>query len=614
MDHQIGRPSQSHRTAQTASATGSVPGKRTLVEQHPAPDSLVQRKALGVDEPDPRAIHAAAARGTATPASPLPNTDRLQRAFGRHDLSTVQAHVGGDAATAASSMGAVAYATGNHVVLGRGADLFTEAHEAAHVVQQRAGVQLAGGIGQAGDAHERHADEVASLVVQGKSAAGVLDQVASPAAGPAAGTLAVQSKEASDIDPVQEKLLDALIKAARDPASRAAAIQRFAAITAEQAAKTARRLNHYQDEFSKYFWHTVAADLRQEVIGILTDKVGNGGPVPTAPGSAATPQEPNVAAPAAPASEAPAAPVGPPAAAGPLAEPTAPPPQLQSSSLLLAEFLLGQVRSMQAAGKSIQEAQVFLKPYLGDLQPVLAGASSGVGGGPSGKAPQPRQLEEGNTAHRAIQENYQAKNPGTIAGGLPGAQLDVTIEALLGHAGGLVPHEDAIPGEIADALKARPDILDAPKLELYEIKPVGSTALAVAEALWYIEILEELGELAGVDDLVLSLGSPQNDGTRGILPLPDGRFCVYFCPAPGALVYRMVDQTGNPRHELERMENRASGAENSIGVETITGLAVVGGAALAGIAAAADFPSLIGALENAVTELGGAGAVAPAGG
>jgi hypothetical protein len=73
-------------------------------------------------------------------------------------------------------MRAEAYATGDHVVLGDGVDLHTVAHEAAHVVQQRGGVHLKGGIGVAGDAYERHADEVADRVVRGESAQELLDQ------------------------------------------------------------------------------------------------------------------------------------------------------------------------------------------------------------------------------------------------------------------------------------------------------------------------------------------------------------------------------------------------------------------------------------------------------
>jgi hypothetical protein len=40
------------------------------------------------------------------------------------------------------------YATGNHVAFKGAPNLHTAAHEAAHVVQQRGGVQLKGGVGQ----------------------------------------------------------------------------------------------------------------------------------------------------------------------------------------------------------------------------------------------------------------------------------------------------------------------------------------------------------------------------------------------------------------------------------------------------------------------------------
>jgi hypothetical protein len=71
-------------------------------------------------------------------------------------------------------MGAQAYATGNHVAFAAPPDLHTAAHEAAHVVQQRAGVQLKGGVGEAGDPYERNADAVADRVVQAKSAEDLL--------------------------------------------------------------------------------------------------------------------------------------------------------------------------------------------------------------------------------------------------------------------------------------------------------------------------------------------------------------------------------------------------------------------------------------------------------
>jgi uncharacterized protein DUF4157 len=118
----------------------------------------------------PEQVHASAAAGLAEPAGALPHRDRIQALFGRHDVSGVQAHVGGAATVASEAMGAEAYATGDHVAFRAAPDLHTAAHEAAHVVQQRAGVALKGGVGEVGDPYEQHADAVANAVVAGRSA------------------------------------------------------------------------------------------------------------------------------------------------------------------------------------------------------------------------------------------------------------------------------------------------------------------------------------------------------------------------------------------------------------------------------------------------------------
>lgn len=113
--------------------------------------------------------------GLSGSSAPLPHLERIQHAFGQqHDIRNVQAHVGGPAAQASRAMGAQAYATGTRVGFQQSPDLHTAAHEAAHVVQQRAGVQLANGVGQAGDVYERHADAVAERVVAGQSAEDLL--------------------------------------------------------------------------------------------------------------------------------------------------------------------------------------------------------------------------------------------------------------------------------------------------------------------------------------------------------------------------------------------------------------------------------------------------------
>ncbi len=128
-----------------------------------------------------RVLHAAA-RGITGAGTALPHADVIQRAFGHHDVTRVRAHVDAHAAHAAMSIDAEAYAFGEHVAFGRTPSLRTAAHEAAHVVQQRAGIQLDGGVGTVGDAHECHADAVAERVVTGRSAAALLDAYGGTAA------------------------------------------------------------------------------------------------------------------------------------------------------------------------------------------------------------------------------------------------------------------------------------------------------------------------------------------------------------------------------------------------------------------------------------------------
>ncbi len=106
----------------------------------------------------------------------LPHVAEIQTAFGHHDVSGIKASVGGNAQSAAAAIGAKAYAIGDAIAFASAPDLHTAAHEAAHVIQQRGGVKVAGGVGQTGDVYEQHADAVADLVVRGQSAEALLDQ------------------------------------------------------------------------------------------------------------------------------------------------------------------------------------------------------------------------------------------------------------------------------------------------------------------------------------------------------------------------------------------------------------------------------------------------------
>ena len=140
--------------------------------------NLIQRKAYHTGKEDTAYIQRTASAGVQGTGNKLPYLDLVQSAFGQHDLSHVQAYTGSRAKQASENIGAEAYATGSKVAFAESnPSLHTVAHEAAHIVQQQAGVQLKCGVGQVGDHYERQADQVADAVVQGKSVESMLTSV-----------------------------------------------------------------------------------------------------------------------------------------------------------------------------------------------------------------------------------------------------------------------------------------------------------------------------------------------------------------------------------------------------------------------------------------------------
>jgi len=123
---------------------------------------------------DDRPVIQTALAGVEQAALPLPHLDRIQAAFGVHDVRQVRAAIGSGAGKSAASLGADAYAVDNRIAFRGPPDLRLAAHEAAHVVQQRSRIALAGGVGQVGDAYERQADAAAEAVVAGRSAQALL--------------------------------------------------------------------------------------------------------------------------------------------------------------------------------------------------------------------------------------------------------------------------------------------------------------------------------------------------------------------------------------------------------------------------------------------------------
>ncbi len=153
---------------------------------------VVQRKEAYATALSPEELRSEAAGGVAGANEELPHLGEIQRAFGPHDLTGIKARVGGAAAVATDAIGAHAYATDGRVAFGEPPSLRTAAHEAAHVVQQRGPLQVDGGVGRAGDEHERAADAVADAVVAGRSAVPLLGAEPPPPAPPGASSSLVQ--------------------------------------------------------------------------------------------------------------------------------------------------------------------------------------------------------------------------------------------------------------------------------------------------------------------------------------------------------------------------------------------------------------------------------------
>jgi hypothetical protein len=166
-----------------------APGHLTLTSRL-AP---VQRKEAAAPALDPFAIHLVAEDGVAGASSPLPYHDELRASFGRHGgaLDGARAQIGGPAADASAAIGAQAYATGDRVAFASAPDRALAGHEAAHVVQQRAGVARKATLSAASDPFEEHADHVGAAFARGESVEPLLDRMP---AGAASG--AVQRKEA----------------------------------------------------------------------------------------------------------------------------------------------------------------------------------------------------------------------------------------------------------------------------------------------------------------------------------------------------------------------------------------------------------------------------------
>ena len=215
-------------------------------------------------------------------------------------------------------------------------------------------------------------------------------------------------------------------------------------------------------------------------------------------------------------------------------------------------------------------------------------------GAVTAKAKQPPQLASGEFAHALIGGVYMALNPGSV--------YDLSIADLIGSLKKFknkpVPDNDLLVN-----IDKRPDIVDLPKLQVYEIKSFGSRFDALPEMHDYIRLLESFG-IPGVE---FSTGSPANKGASGVLPYTDqgeSGVLVWGCPWPGAILYSLMKPDFGKVHvneqavETERARLNA-GQSQIVGVEAMTAASLV-----VAMVAVEGFPALLGVLGRAVTAAG----------
>src|SRR5262245_35025472 len=86
------------------------PGCDCSAETKPGADTQVQRLAAGGETDHPDEATDVARKGMTGSPTAFPHLDRIQSAFGKHDLGNAQAFVGGPAADASDELRAEAYA------------------------------------------------------------------------------------------------------------------------------------------------------------------------------------------------------------------------------------------------------------------------------------------------------------------------------------------------------------------------------------------------------------------------------------------------------------------------------------------------------------------------
>jgi Domain of unknown function (DUF4157) len=548
----------------------SKPAGQTQVPPHPtAGNQAVQRMLDGAREqsgPDARhpdgsesshLIHAAAQAGTRGSGQPLPHLSAIQSSFGSdHDLSPVRAHIGGSAAEAAQSMRATAFATGNRVAFREPPSLKLAAHEAAHVVQQRAGVDLSDGVGAPNDPYEKQADAIAARVAAGQSAT---DLLPSPAA--RHGLSKVQKQHSDDAMDAGGPPLTTASSDAGAPSGTSVLDRVRAALTRANPDPEGAGVGDFPEAFGILnglamfdMLSTLDALQRTGDVEVLNAHIAEAGAVGVSRIRTAI-------------STVRLAHAGPGTTVGDVVELVR---GLQNLPADQQTDILNYVMQVKAVGIDRESlvALVTAIPATNERPTTLPGpmssastppasfataapaaAALGGGGGSSGggppattsitpatggggaggtppRRPQPPHLRIGNLAHRLIAAYYRTAHPGDVV-----FTNWYGMRRLIREIGDLRGITYNVPANTNDRdWNTQPDITNLSRPHLYEIKPTALAAQAAAEAAFYIGIFARAG-------VVMPPGPAGEPGTVGIVPIPPVGFFAFDSPAPGIILY-----------------------------------------------------------------------------
>ncbi|HET6936110.1 MAG TPA: DUF4157 domain-containing protein, partial [Candidatus Angelobacter sp.] len=171
----VAKPVETHappRVTETPKPVIAVPVSQQASSRRPSPPALRGHIEPVKGRPGMPAFRGLAARspieGGGEPL--VPEVKRALEASFDVNLDSVRVHYDGHAHTVAETLGARAFAYGNHIFLGAGeskADLGLLAHETAHVVQQQSAAAIQLWSPAQIDAYEYEADRASSAVLRG---------------------------------------------------------------------------------------------------------------------------------------------------------------------------------------------------------------------------------------------------------------------------------------------------------------------------------------------------------------------------------------------------------------------------------------------------------------